>query len=35
MHLLRQPVEPPGSAKYLYAHHLCENQEWVPFIEGW
>ncbi len=35
MHLLRQPVEPPASAKYLYAHHLHENQEWVPFIEGW
>jgi 5-methylcytosine-specific restriction endonuclease McrA len=35
MHLLRMPVEPPASAKYLFAHHLHENQEWTPFVEGW
>ena len=35
MHLLRMPVEPPASAKYLFSHHLHENQDWTPFIEGW
>lgn len=35
MHLLRPPGEPPATAKYLFAHHLRENQDWVPFIEGW
>jgi len=35
MRLLRQPVEPPTSASYLFGRHLKDNQEWVPFIEGW
>ncbi len=35
MHLLRQPTEPPVSARYLFARHLDNNQEWLPFIEGW
>lgn len=35
MHLLRKPVEPPTSASYLFGRHLKDNQEWVPFIEGW
>lgn len=35
MRLLRLPSEPPSSAQYLFGRHLKENQEWIPFIEGW
>ena len=35
MHLLRQPIEPPLSAHYLFGRHLGENADWEPFITGW
>jgi len=35
MRLLRPPQEPPSSALYLFSRHLVENQDWLPFIEGW
>ncbi len=35
MHLLRVPCEPPASALYLFGRHLKENEEWVPFVQGW
>ena len=35
MRLLRPPKEPPATAAYFFARHLGENQEWLPFIEGW
>lgn len=35
MHLLRKPSIPPASASYLFARHLHENQEWLPFVSGW
>ena len=35
MHLLRIPTKPPASASYLFARHLYENQDWLPFISGW
>ncbi len=35
MHLLHQPNEPPASADYIFGRHLIENQEWLPFVEGW
>jgi 5-methylcytosine-specific restriction endonuclease McrA len=35
MHLLRAPSTPPASATYLFARHLHENQEWLPFVTGW
>jgi 5-methylcytosine-specific restriction endonuclease McrA len=35
MHLLRPPAEPPASALYLFGRYLENNQEWLPFIEGW
>ena len=35
MHLLRLPSEPPASALYMFGHHLRENQDWIPFVEGW
>jgi len=35
MSLLHQPVEPPASAQYIFARHLGDNDEWIPFIEGW
>ncbi len=35
MHLLRLPGQPPASARYLYAHHLRNNLDWLPFVEGW
>ncbi len=35
MHLLRTPKEPPASSLYLFSRHLKENQDWLPFIQGW
>ncbi len=35
MHLLRAASVPPASAAYLFARHLHENQEWLPFVSGW
>ncbi|HEX7973263.1 MAG TPA: HNH endonuclease [Anaerolineales bacterium] len=35
MHLLRPPSEPPASAHYIFARHLKDNQEWLPFVDGW
>ena len=35
MRLLRLPTEPPANASYRFARHLSENQDWLPFIEGW
>jgi hypothetical protein len=35
MHLLHLPTDPPASAVYLFARHLNENQEWLPFVTGW
>jgi 5-methylcytosine-specific restriction endonuclease McrA len=35
MRLLHSPSEPPSSARYMFGRHLRENNEWVPFIEGW
>ncbi|MGD9091337.1 MAG: HNH endonuclease [Anaerolineales bacterium] len=35
MRLLHTPKEPPSSATYLFARHLKENDDWVPFIAGW
>ncbi len=35
MRLLRWPAEPPSSAEYIFARHLKDNQEWLPFVSGW
>jgi 5-methylcytosine-specific restriction endonuclease McrA len=35
MELLRKPQEPPSSARYRFEHNLQDNQDWLPFIEGW
>ena len=35
MRLLHQPKEPPVSATYIFGRHLNQNQEWLPFVEGW
>ncbi len=35
MRLLHLPSEPPSSAHYLFSRHLHENQDWLPFIQGW
>jgi 5-methylcytosine-specific restriction endonuclease McrA len=35
MRLLRLPFEPPSSAQYLFSRHLSDNQDWIPFIQGW
>jgi 5-methylcytosine-specific restriction endonuclease McrA len=35
MRLNRLPMEPPSSANYIFARHLPENTDWLPFIEGW
>ncbi|MBN1536038.1 MAG: HNH endonuclease [Anaerolineales bacterium] len=29
------PQEPPTSAQYLFARHVGDNDEWIPFIDGW
>lgn len=35
MRLLRSPKEPPATAQYFFSRHLSNNQEWLPFIDGW
>lgn len=35
MHLLHTPAEPPISALYIFGRHIKENQEWLPFVQGW
>lgn len=35
MRLLRQPSEPPSSARYVFGRHLSENAEWETFLSGW
>ncbi len=35
MKLMRQPKEPPQSAKYIFARFLPDNLEWKEFLEGW
>jgi 5-methylcytosine-specific restriction endonuclease McrA len=35
MRLLHPAIEPPASALYLFGRYLENNQEWLPFIEGW
>jgi 5-methylcytosine-specific restriction endonuclease McrA len=35
MRLLHKPQEPPVSATYIFGRHLKNNQEWLPFVEGW
>lgn len=35
MHLLQHPTAPPASAIYVFARHLNDNKEWLPYIEGW
>ena len=35
MRLLHIPQEPSASALYLFARHLRDNEDWLPFIEGW
>ena len=35
MRLLRPASEPPSSANYIFARHLGDNDEWLPFIQGW
>jgi len=35
MRLLRLPAEPPRTARYLFARHIKDNQEWIPYVEGW
>jgi len=35
MRLLHKPAEPPTSADYIFARHLHDNADWVPFVQGW
>lgn len=35
MSLLHRPIEPSASAFYVFGHHLNQNGEWEPFINGW
>jgi 5-methylcytosine-specific restriction endonuclease McrA len=35
MRLLSTPAEPPTSARYIFARHLKDNTDWLPFVDGW
>ena len=35
MRLLNLPEAPPASADYIFARHLKDNFEWMPYIHGW
>jgi 5-methylcytosine-specific restriction endonuclease McrA len=35
MRLLHLPAEPPVSADYIFARHLKDNMDWMPFVQGW
>lgn len=35
MRLLSIPSEPPTSAHYIFARHLIDNLDWMPFVDGW
>ncbi|MGE5222709.1 MAG: HNH endonuclease [Omnitrophica WOR_2 bacterium] len=35
MRLLHSPKEPPTNAHYIFARHLKDNTEWLPFVDGW
>ena len=35
MRPLHSPSKPPSSAIYIFSRHVKENQDWLPFIEGW
>ena len=35
MRPMHTPHEPPSSAMYMFSRHLKDNQDWLPFIEGW
>ncbi|MBI4928998.1 MAG: HNH endonuclease [Anaerolineae bacterium] len=35
MKLLRNPVEPPNSAQYIFGKHIDEYREWADFLAGW
>jgi 5-methylcytosine-specific restriction endonuclease McrA len=35
MALRHWPKEPPATASYIFSKHLGDNNEWLPFIEGW
>ena len=33
--LLKEPIEPPASAAYIYDHFVKTYQDWEPYIRGW
>ncbi|PWH14555.1 MAG: HNH endonuclease [Anaerolineae bacterium] len=35
MTLINTPREPPASAQYIFGPHLPDNEEWLPYVEGW
>jgi 5-methylcytosine-specific restriction endonuclease McrA len=35
MRLPRMPGEPPTSAYYIFARHIGQNEDWIPFIQDW
>ena len=35
LRLLSTPGEPPSSARYIFARHLKDNSDWLPFVDGW
>jgi 5-methylcytosine-specific restriction endonuclease McrA len=35
MRLSRIPTRPPSSARYIFAGHLRQNDDWFVFVDGW
>ncbi|MEK6221711.1 MAG: HNH endonuclease [Chloroflexota bacterium] len=35
MKLLSKPNAPTASAAYIFGRYLQNNEEWLPFVEGW
>jgi len=35
MRLLRYPAAPPSTATYIFARHLKDNFDWLPYVDGW
>lgn len=35
MHLSHRPQQPPLAAPYIFGKYVLNNQEWVPFLQGW
>jgi len=35
MRLLKEPLEPRPTARYIFGNYLDKNREWAKYVEGW